>query len=453
MQYYKPEGACFVGDCMPFYEEGLFRLYYLLDEGHHSARGGLGGHQWAQASSPDLIHWTHHPLALAITEEYEGSICTGSVFLHQGVYYAFYATRMPDWQQHVGLATSLDGVHYEKIQPELAYPPEGYSPYHYRDPNVFQDPQSGIFHLLVTAEIENPAIGGHGGCLAHLTSADLVHWQQAEPFLIPGFGDVPECPDTFFWNGWYYLMFSSQGVAHYRMARSPLGAWTRPVVDTLDGSAARVMKTAAFRDGRRIGVAWVGEYADGADEGGLLFGGNAVFREIIQHADGTLGTKFVAEMLPIGKPLPTPEGKAITAGASCEDGKIRLTATSGLEAAMMSHLPGNYRLKAKITHTEGAGSFGLRLRAKEEAFDSGYDLRIAPAEKKVSLHGQSLSNVEPQEGGYSLEIVITDTLIDVCVNQQRTLIDRCALQKGHSLWWYAWDCGIHVEGIEIFQLD
>ena len=86
----------FVGDCMPFFHDGTFHLYYLLDEDHHRARNGYGGHQWAHAASDDLIHWRHYPLAVPVGDEGEYdylSICTGSTFYHDGVYYAFYATR------------------------------------------------------------------------------------------------------------------------------------------------------------------------------------------------------------------------------------------------------------------------------------------------------------------------------------------------------------------------
>ena len=110
MQYYKPDDPqLWVGDCMPFYHAGLFHFYYLLDEGHHQALGGLGGHQWAHATSPDLVTWTHHPLALPITQAGEVSICTGSVFHHGDTFYAFHAVRRPDWTQRLGIATSADG--------------------------------------------------------------------------------------------------------------------------------------------------------------------------------------------------------------------------------------------------------------------------------------------------------------------------------------------------------
>ena len=32
--YYQPAGHWF-GDCMPFYHDGTFHLFYLLDENHH----------------------------------------------------------------------------------------------------------------------------------------------------------------------------------------------------------------------------------------------------------------------------------------------------------------------------------------------------------------------------------------------------------------------------------
>src|SRR3954452_1376365 len=125
MQYYKPEAANqWVGDCMPFYHDGVFHFYYLIDEDHHQALGGLGGHQWAHASTIDLVQWTHHPLALAIGEAEERSICTGSLLHHGNTFYAFHAVRRPDWTQRLGVATSADGIAFVKQPiPPHAEPP------------------------------------------------------------------------------------------------------------------------------------------------------------------------------------------------------------------------------------------------------------------------------------------------------------------------------------------
>ena len=246
-QYWKPRGFNVnVGDCMPFYHDGTFHVFYLQDRHHHHSKWGLGAHQWAHMSTTDLKHWTHHPMAVGITDQMEGSICTGSTFFYEGTYYAFYAVRMSDHSAaQLCAATSADGIHFTK-HPSLATLTEPYDVRQARDPKVFRDPNTGLFHMLVTTALVKPPIYGRGGCLAQLVSKDLVHWQQREPFILPGYRGSPECSDYFYWNGWYYLVFSNYGIAHYRMSREPLGPWLRPEVDVFDGPQASVMKTAAF---------------------------------------------------------------------------------------------------------------------------------------------------------------------------------------------------------------
>ncbi len=453
MQYYKPEGDYFVGDCMPFFHDGTFRLYYLLDEKHHQALGGLGGHQWAQASSRNLVHWDHHPLAIAITGEHEGSICTGSVFFHEGVYYGFYATRLGDWTQHLSLAVSCDGIRFEKTEPNLfASPPAGYDPLHYRDPVVFQVGDDGLFHMLVTACLKDPAVPGCGGCLAHLVSTDLRNWENREPFIIPGFPDVPECPDYFAWNGWYYLLFSNGGIARYRMSKTPLGPWTRPLVDTLDGPVSRVMKTAAFTGGRRLGAAWVGMRQDNRDNGGHQFGGNAVFRELVQRDDGTLAARFPAEMIPEGAALSHVNLTALGTGVRIDGRHIRMRPRrQGLAAALASGIPRNAHLALRVVPGDGAGEFGVRLRAGA-AFDTGYDLRVFPGERSVVFNGLRLFAVDGMDQPFTVEVVLKDRLIDICIDKRRTIIDQCPAQQGDRVYFYGQDRNVDFEVLETSAL-
>lgn len=452
MQYFKPAGDYFAGDTMPFFHDGVFHLIYLLDEGHHKALGGLGGHQWAHATSTNLIEWQEHPLLLAITEPFETSICTGSVFVHDGIYYAFYATRLPDWRQHLSLATSTDGIHFEKVAPNpLASPPEGYSPVDFRDPHVFRDPDTGLFHLLVTAALSNPPLTGRGGCLAHLTSPDLKTWTQVEPFILPGELQVPECPDTFFWNGWYYLLYSTALTAHYRMARHPLGPWMRPPVDTLDGSLARVMKTAAFGDDRRIGVAWLGTREGDLDQGRPQWGGHLLFRELIQHADGTLGSKFPAEMMPPGgEPLPL-HWRKLTPGVTDAGKAVIFSGESGMSVAALATIPHNVRIALRVTPGPGAARFGLRLRGSGQ-LEGGYDLTFALPERTVTLHGETIYAVDGLDQPFDLEIVLLDSIIDVCIDGRRCLVNRCPERHGERLFFFAQDSAVTFGEIEIRPL-
>ena len=448
MQYFKPDGDFFVGDCMPFYHAGTFRLFYLLDENHHGALGGLGGHQWTQASSQDLIYWDHHPLAIPLTDDREGSICTGSVFFHDDTYYGFYATRMRDRTQHLSLATSRDGVRFEKTAPNpFASPPAGYDPLHYRDPVVFQD-GDGFFHMLVTARLEDGPIADRGGCLAHLVSTDLKQWENRGPFIVPGLPGTPECPDYFAWNGWYYLVFSNGGVARYRISRQPFGPWLRPKIDTLDGPAARVMKTAPFADDRRLGVAWIGTRRGDKDDGPFQFGGNAVFRELVQHADGSLGAKFPDEMLPSGESLSDLCLFPLSADARIEGRRIHIAARHGLAAAACAGIPRNARLTIRVSPQPSSLDFGIRLRTAD-AFDTGYDLHFSPFDGTARLHDQWLFGVEGLDRPFTLEIILREDIIDVCIDSRRTLIDRCPEQHGDRILFYGQDSDVVFEGVEI----
>jgi len=291
-QFWLPRGYnVHVGDCMPFFHDGRFHLFYLRDRRNHGSKWGLGAHEWAHLSTTDLIKWEEHPLAIAITEESEGSICTGSVVFHGGAYHAFYSVRMADGSAApLCVATSEDGINFVK-QPPLAHLTAPYQSQPARDPLVFFDALAGRCHMLVTTSLASPAVAGRGGCLARLVSDDLRQWEQCEPFLVTDLASEPECPDYFAWRGWYYLIFSLQGVAHYRMSRHPLGPWQKPGHDIFDGPDARVMKTAAFTGDRRIGVAFVPRARD-------VYGGRVIFRELTQRPDGSLATHWPPELKP-----------------------------------------------------------------------------------------------------------------------------------------------------------
>ncbi len=442
---------------MPFFHDGTFHLYWLVDENHHQAKGGLGGHQWAHASTHNLVDWVHHPLAIACTEEWEGSICTGSTFYHDGTYYGYYATRMPDRTEKLSLAVSRDGITFEKTLPNpFAVPGAGYRPQHYRDPFVFVDETTGEFNMLVTAAIEDYPLHGLGGCLLRLTSRDLKQWEVVEPFLIPGskpgHGSIPECPDYFQWNGWYYLVFGLDGVAHYRMARQPFGPWLRPAVDTFDGSTlAAVMKTAAFTGDRRLGVAFLNGRKDDRDDGHRVYAGNAVFREIFQHEDGSLGTKFPTEMIPAqGAPLDLPF-TPLTPGAAGSGDSVRIAALQGLEAGMIAGVPRNVRLTVNVIPQAPSADFGLWLRGAGQ-METGYQLHCLPYERKVTLNQQVLTCVDGLDQPFTLDIILKDDIIDVCVDDRRCVIDRCPQLLGDHLFLVCENGVVTFESLRICPL-
>jgi sucrose-6-phosphate hydrolase SacC (GH32 family) len=450
-QYWKPRGHnVYVGDCMPFFYDGTFHLFYLHDRRHHRSKWGYGAHQWAHISTTDLINWKHHPLAIPITEEHEGSICTGSVLFYQGTYYAYYATRIPKQGEFLSYATSINGIHFIKNQPNpLATPEPPYKKGPFRDPAIFQD-EEGLFHLLVTSELEIPYLTARGGCLAHLTSVDLQTWETKEPFIVSGQIGQPECPDYFYWNGWYYLVYSLHGIARYRISKEQFGPWQKLKNDSFDGAQLRVLKTAEFTGNRRIGVAFL-------PDGG--YGGHLVFREIIQYEDGSLGTKFVEETIPkFGESIQLQFG-ALTDSISNDDNNIKINATDSIESVVLSETPRDFRVTLQINPEPNASCFGICVRGSGN-FCEGNEIRIEPHKQKVGVckpdsslleenESSSIYFVEGLDKPFKLDAIVKNDLIDICIDNRRTLISRIPKFNGNRLFLFAQNASVSFEDIEV----
>ncbi len=474
MQYFKPRAAHqFVGDCMPFFHDGTFHLYYLLDQEHHRARNGFGAHQWAHASSTDLLQWQHHPLAIPVGGEGEYdylSICTGSVFFHDGVFYGFYATRRVDENgvrsEHLCRATSTDGIHFTKDPANpLASPGGWYDSSNFRDPTVFRDERTGTFHMLVTACVQAPKVEGQAGCLAQLVSTDLDEWELRPPFVAdlpgrPGFGVAPECCDYFHWNGWYYLVFTDPPHATtYRMSREPLGPWIVPTDDAFDTPMAKVFKTAAFTGGRRLAAAFIVSLADNKDDGAWEYAGNAVFRELVQHEDGTLGMKWPAEMIPRAAPALPLSYDGDQARPATKSGPIELHRHVRGSIAF-GGVPENARITLDIAPGVAASYFGLRLRGSAGT-TQGYELLFAPREKTVrifapdkprTLANRAITNVTGLDRRFSVDILLYDDIIDICVDNRRCLCTRLPELRGDVLTLFSETGDVAFDRIEVCPL-
>ena len=455
MQYFTPAGGnLYVGDCIPFAHNGTYYLYWLIDKGHHTSLNGLGGHQWVLSTTTDLKHWTHHPVVLGIDEDWEKSICTGSLVYTDNKFYVFYATRLlKDGQssEQLSYAVSDDGIHFKKQQPNPFFTaPAGYSGRDFRDPKVVLDPATGAFNLFISSKETNAPIQGEQGCLVRLTSTDLKKWTVAPPVLT-GQNSVPECPDYFQWNGWYYLVYSNHSDTYYVKSKSPYGPWQYPRYQALKEEMANVAKTAEFTRNRRIAAAWIPSRQEDKDNGRELFGGSAVFREVVQESDGTLSTRFPAEMTPqTAEPLKLPvvldalstEGKA---------GEIQIKAINGLGTAHFKNVPVNNRITLTVESQGDNEEYGLYLRASEKAA-KGYKLRFSAHDRTVSLGNTRIEAVDGLSKTTTIDIVMQDDIIDVCINGKRCIVNRTPEQKGGFLWLYAKQGSVTFKSVTIAPL-
>ena len=167
MQYYRPAGHNLKpGDCIPWFHDGTFHLFYLvLRRNMHSKwDGGHGGLEIMHASTRDLKTWQHHPVVVPISEQWEAWNGTGAAVYHDGKYWMFYPT--PDYYgDHGGiqLVTSPDGEQWIKQEPH-PFLPGG-------DCEVFPDPDPGkkLFHMIKAGKT-------FGGTLPALKDKTLVAW-------------------------------------------------------------------------------------------------------------------------------------------------------------------------------------------------------------------------------------------------------------------------------------
>lgn len=181
---------------------------------HHPYDQHWGPMHWGHAVSDDLVHWTHLPIAIAPDQIYDRDGCfSGSAIEYNGMLCLVYtghvviqaasATQEEILEQVQCLATSTDGIHFEK-QGVVLKPEPGII--HFRDPKVWQ--QDGQFWMVVGQKTLDSV-----GQVRLYKSSDLKNWefdqvlvQDIDPNVF-----MLECPDFFELDGKWILMFSPQG--------------------------------------------------------------------------------------------------------------------------------------------------------------------------------------------------------------------------------------------------
>ena len=115
-----------VGDTMPFYWNGEYHVYYLMNP--------TGNYQinWEHIVSKDLVHWKELPPALRYEPDDPAGpdgvcIFTGDIVEKDGTFHAWYTSWHPrnrEGREFISHATSRDLTHWTK-HPEHMIGPDG----------------------------------------------------------------------------------------------------------------------------------------------------------------------------------------------------------------------------------------------------------------------------------------------------------------------------------------
>ena len=179
------------------YINGVYHLFYQ----HYPHDIVWGPMHWGHATSADLVHWEHQPVAIYPTEEeyifsgscvYDGENVSGLGTKENPPLLAFYTGHNPvTGEEQQCIAYSTDFVNFTRYSgnPVIKNCKEdaGFKK-DFRDPKVFLNPVLGGFSMVLAA--------GHQ--LEFYHSMNLLSWEKTGSFEQKGgFKDICECPDCF----------------------------------------------------------------------------------------------------------------------------------------------------------------------------------------------------------------------------------------------------------------
>ena len=387
--FYRPDKG-WAGDFIPFYKNGRFHLFYLLDWRDRTGHGE--GVPWYQVSTTDFVNFTEHGemLARGAQDEQDLYVFTGSVVEGEGKYHIFYTGHNP-YMRRVGKpeqgimhAESTDLLHWEKIPHDTFFAPaDRFEPNDWRDPFVFRNEEAGEYWMLNAARLKTGP-SRRRGCTSLCSSKDLRKWQVRQPLCSPGLYFTHECPDLFRMGDWWYLIFSEfteRSVTRYRMSRSLAGPWLVPDVDTFDGHAFYAAKTAS--DGKQRFLFGWNPTRDGAkDYAKWNWGGNLVVHQVMQNADGTLSVRVPDTVKAAFGKRAEQQFRPGLGDVQVGQKGVSLSALRSFSCVAAGPMQERCRIDAEIRFDPATRGCGLMLHASDD-YESAYYIRLNPARNRL----------------------------------------------------------------------
>ena len=467
MLHLRPKGGWF-GDPIPFYWDGVYHLFYLVDHEHHAQPGGR--HTWGHFASRDLVHWDELPLVIDLGPEgaVDAASCgTGAIIERDGTFHLYYLGRYfttnGERRETMCHATSADLISWQKdpANPISRPDPAVYNLTDWRDGFPYWSEAHGEYRILVTATLRD-APATRRGCLAALGSSDLWKWQARGTYWAPHLGFDHECPDLFRWGDWWYLVYSTvtdpatQGTL-YRRARSPEGPWSAVPVESFDGPLLYAAKT-QFDGRRRFLFGWVPTREGDRDEGKTQWGGESAVREIVQGADGYLWAKLPPEVLSLaGEPLPL-KPTARLGDWDVAGGSLRVAPGEGFACALLPDVPQDCIIRFRFRAAVPTSRFGVLLRTDAD-LSGGYRLSLEPSRRRMMLlpfGARRRSAVAPLTRPWpnptaetTVTIVVSGSIFEAFVDDRIALVGRFYDHQGASLALFVEDGGGEFCGVEV----
>ena len=322
--------------CGPIFVDGVYHLFYqwnpeaaIWDNLH-----------WGHATSPDLVNWTHQPVALS--PQHDGpdrdGVFTGDVVVDGdravAVYTGFRFGRALAQIQCFATSNRAMKHWHQNQQPLLAAGPDHLRIGGFRDPKLWKE--GDIWVMIVGSRID-----GVGGVIFRYESSELANWVFRTVFYGPsdlhGGDDVLECPDFFDFGTCHALIFSINATVHVVTGEYEKGHFSPRRHDILGHGGFYAARSFADAQNRRTIFGWLPEKPWQAGEAAMR-GWSGVMsypRVLTADADGRVHTRLHPAMdALIGEELYA----GTLATAISIDGpqvRIRLTVTPNAKGGMV----------------------------------------------------------------------------------------------------------------------
>lgn len=429
-----------VGDPMPFYENGVFHIFYLFD-----ARNTLPTfHPWFKTTTTDFATFVgnNEIIPTGTAADQDGALGTGSVFKKDGLYYGFYTGHNGnlDPKEKIMLATSSDLKTWTK-QPSFSLrASNGYDRNEFRDPIILEDKTNGTYKMLIatrsTAGIINNNVVPWRAVLAQYSSTNLMDWTLEKPFYEDTSTFMTECPDVFTMGNYQYLIYSNidDRMVHYKYRPLTSNLWITPDNSKLDGIAFYAGRTVCDGTNRYI-MGWCPTKNNSSDANNYDWAGSLVTHRLIQHTDGTFG---VAITDGVTKKFAT--AKVLTPLKSVGSSKTNdnYTLISGVEKSysLFDRETKPFKIKTRInvgSSTEFGFGFGA-CSTLNEMYSIVFDLSKKQIRLEKSIKNGSSSAilssltqlplVVPSNKQFDVTIVSENSVCVVYINEEIAFTNR-----------------------------
>jgi len=283
---YKPKDG-FVGDTMPYYENGTFYIFFLKEQGDSY------NHSIFLLETKDFINYTEKGEILkASTDPHaqDNWIGTGSVCKASNTYYFFYTGHNENNELHERIMVAIsknDLYHFKKLDNIYIDPLNELSKNDFRDPDAKYDEENDKFILTITTNINKGVI------IKYTVDRDLKNYTYDKIIFTDEEGLFLnlECSNTFKIGNYWYLSYSGQDdTLWYAKSTSQYSGYVEDLYFRAQRIESKFFYAAkSVSDGNNTYfVGWARRRTELNDYAESGWAGNIIVSKVIQRSDGSI---------------------------------------------------------------------------------------------------------------------------------------------------------------------